>query len=90
MSQYDNDNTLVLFVNDYKAPGSNQPDYKGKATVGGVEFKCSGWKKEGKNTGSVYLSVKLTPSVGDEVGVATAAPATTPRSKPKNNDDIPF
>lgn len=88
MTQYDNDNTLVLFVNDYKAPGSNQPDYKGKATVGGVEFKCSGWKKEGKNTGSVYLSVKLTPSV-DEVA-APVAPSITPRSKPKNDDDIPF
>lgn len=87
MTQYDNDNTLVLFVNEYKAPGSNQPDYKGKATVGGAEFKCAGWKKEGKNTGNTYLSVKLTP-VEEEAEQPTPAPS--PRPKPKSNDDIPF
>lgn len=86
MTNFDNDNTLVLFVNEYKEPGSKQPDYKGKATVGGIDYKCAGWKKSGKNTGSTYLSVKLEPT---EAIAVTPAPPRTPKPKP-SEDDVPF
>lgn len=80
------DNTLVLFVNDNKTQ-EKQPDYRGKATVGGVEYKCAGWKQTGRNTGTVYLSVKL-----EEVQDEPIAQLPPPKPKPKSFDDeeIPF
>lgn len=80
------DNTLVLFVNDNKTQ-EKQPDYRGKATVGGVEYKCAGWKQIGKNTGTVYLSVKL-----EEVQDEQSAPLPPPKPKPRpaDEDEIPF
>lgn len=79
------DNTLVLFVNDNKST-EKHPDYRGKATVAGIEYKCAGWKRVGKDTGKVYLSVKLEEADG---GYAAAMPA--PKPKPQASDDeIPF
>lgn len=78
------DNTLVLFVNEYKEKDT-QPDYKGKATVNGIEYKCAGWKKIGGKTNAVYLSVKLTPAEEE-----ATRPVPAPKPKPTFEDDIPF
>lgn len=82
-----NDNTLVLFVNEYKQT-ENQPDYKGKATVDGKEYKCAAWKQVGKNTGKAYLSVRLTPEI--EIEIPESKPKPAPRPKAADEDDIPF
>lgn len=80
-----NDNTLVLFVNEYKQT-ENQPDYKGKATVDGKEYKCAAWKQVGRQTGKTYLSVKLTPEIELDM-----PEVKKPKSQPHPDDDeIPF
>jgi len=86
-----NDNTLVLFANEYKTT-ERHPDYKGKAVIDGKNYKCAGWKQTGRNTGKAYLSVKFTPD--EDSAFAAAAPAVAPpppRRKPNRDDDeIPF
>lgn len=84
-----NDNTLVLFVNEYKEKDT-QPDYKGKGTVNGTEYKAAGWKKVGGKTNATYISIKLTPV--EEEAFMTAPVQTAPKPKPRmaSEDDIPF
>lgn len=54
------DNTMrgALFINDKKRAGKQDPDYTGKAEVGGVEYWLSGWKNESED-GVKYLSVSF-------------------------------
>lgn len=87
MADYSNDNTLVLFVNENKVEGSKQPDYKGKATVEGKEYKCAGWKKIGKTSGKPYLSVVFEDA---DAFKAEAAPAPRAKTASAGSDDIPF
>jgi hypothetical protein len=62
MTEYDNELTFVLFLNDKK--NENQPDRWGFATVGGVEYKMSGWNKQTKRGDTI--SGKLTPPQEDD------------------------
>jgi hypothetical protein len=34
-----------LFTNDDKTPGDTRPDFRGKALIGGVEYRVSAWKQ---------------------------------------------
>lgn len=52
------DNSFVLFINDRKEPGSNQPDRRGKLTVNGEEYDLSGWIKTNER-GETYLSGRV-------------------------------
>ena len=58
MTEYDNKNRGVMFVNDRKEPGSNKPDRTGTLNVEGVEYFLDGWIKSAKN-GSKFLSVSI-------------------------------
>lgn len=72
------DNDGVLFKNLDKQ-NENHPDYKGSATVNGVEYWLSSWINESKN-GTKYMSVKFKPK--DDVqkqGVQQAYQATNQR-----------
>lgn len=85
-----NDNTLVLFINEYKEKDT-QPDYKGKGTIGGKEFKAAGWKKIGGKTNTVYLSVKLTPEEDEEQVIPRNLKAhPTSTAKSSFDEEIPF
>lgn len=42
-------NSGVLFKNNRKQEGSNQPDYSGTGNWQGQDFQISAWLKEGKN-----------------------------------------
>lgn len=42
------DNSGILFVNDKKEQ-PNHADYKGTATIDGVDYYLSAWKKNGKS-----------------------------------------
>lgn len=53
MEKYDNSG--ILFINDKKET-EKHPDFKGNATIGGVEFWVSAWKKKGKNANFLGLS----------------------------------
>ena len=57
-TEYSNLNRGVLFVNDRKAPGSNQPDRTGTLNVEGVEYFLDGWLKELAG-GKKFMSVSI-------------------------------
>ena len=84
MTQYTNESTFVLFIND-KGTNPKRPDYKGKIYLGGEEFKLSGWltmKKDG--TGQQYIRGKVEKAQAVEgqpatnAGFPTAAPSNIP------------
>ena len=78
-----------LFRNDDKEEGSKHPDYKGSATINGVQYWLSSWLNTGKN-GKKYMQIRFKPK---EERAATPAPAPKPKVDPAfNNDpsDIPF
>jgi hypothetical protein len=53
------DNSGILFRNEDKAPGNEKDrDYKGEATIAGVEYWLSGWVKEGKRGKFMTFSFK--------------------------------
>lgn len=58
MSDYDNTNSGVLFVNQYKEDGDSRPDFVGKLDVEGKEYRLAGWKNTSK-AGKRYISVKI-------------------------------
>lgn len=55
---YDNTNSGLLFPNDRKEK-ENQPDFTGKLDVNGKEYRLSGWKKKGKQSGKPFISVSI-------------------------------
>jgi hypothetical protein len=58
MAEYDNTNTFALFKND-KGDNPKRPDYTGNLNVDGIEFRVSGWVREGKNGKFISGSVQL-------------------------------
>ena len=97
MSDYDNTNRGVLFVNDRKEPGSNKPDRTGTLNVDGVEYFLDGWIKKSQ-AGVPFLSVSVKRK-DKQPGQQASAPAPKPqRQAPaqSSNDfadmdsDIPF
>lgn len=48
------DNTGVLFIN--QKSNDRQPDFKGNITIGGVEYRVAGWKKQSAS-GKNYISL---------------------------------
>lgn len=78
------DNNGTLGRNDKKAK-SEQPDHKGQATVGGVEYWISAWIKE--SASGKFFSLSFTPKD------AASGPKTaiSPEERKKIEDDeIPF
>ena len=51
------DNSGILFRNSDKSGGRDR-DYKGEATISGVEYWMSGWIKEGKKGKFMTFSFK--------------------------------
>ena len=56
--QFDPTNRGALFVNDKKAPGSNQPDRTGSINIEGVEYFIDGWLKKSA-AGNPFMSVSV-------------------------------
>jgi hypothetical protein len=73
MADYDNTNTFVLFKND-KGDNPKRPDYTGNANVDGVEFRISGWIREGANGKFISGSVQMKEAA----------------KSVENNEDVPF
>jgi hypothetical protein len=77
------DNSGSLSKNDRKEKDSH-PDIKGKATIGGVEYWISGWRKE--NDRGAWYSLSFTPK-----DAQAEQPAQRGGGKPAALDyDIPF
>ena len=58
MTEYDNNRTGVLFTNNKRTEGSNQPAYNGKCEIDGKKYQLSAWIKEGANCGK-FLSISI-------------------------------
>jgi hypothetical protein len=77
MADKQHDNSGILFRNHDKS-GERDRDYKGEATISGVEYWMSGWIKEGKKGKFMTFSFKQKDALKEMAG---AAP---------HSDDIPF
>lgn len=75
------DNSGSMSRNDRKEKETH-PDYKGKATINGVEYWISGWKKENDN--GPWLSLAFEPK---EKKVEKSAPR---RSSSRFDDEPAF
>ena len=58
MAEYDNTNTFALFKND-KGDNPKRPDYTGNLNVDGIEFRVSGWVREGSKGKLISGTVQL-------------------------------
>ena len=93
MSQYDNNLTGVLFVND-KQGNEKRPDWKGSAEIDGVNYWVSGWARESAR--GPLISLKLEKKEQQTAAPKPAAPAYIPPAAPAPSgksddfDDIPF
>jgi hypothetical protein len=62
-----------LFKND-KGDNPKRPDYTGNANVDGIEFRISGWIREGANGKFISGSVQMKEAA----------------KSAENNEDVPF
>ena len=91
---YDNSNRGAIWAND-KREKESHPHFKGKATVDGVEYYVSAWKRgDGAKPNSPSLSfsfVKVDDVKEKNLGQANQA-LNTPSPPPvmDYDDDIPF
>jgi len=74
MTNFDNDLSGVLFRNDKQ--NSRQPDYRGSATISGVEY----WISAARNPGSKFMSLAFQEK---EEKLSTTSGASV-------DEDIPF
>lgn len=79
MSDYDNNNSGVLFKNE-KEEGSKQPDYKGTAEVNGKQLEIAAWIRTSK-TGKKFMSLKFQEPRQKK---------DAPKGKPDMDDDAGF
>lgn len=75
------DNSGAIFRNAEKK-SERSPDYGGKAVIGGVEYRISGWIKQ--NPRGNFLSLAFS-----EIDAAQA-PAPRKPQPPAADDDLPF
>lgn len=87
MSEYDNELKGALFKNKNMREGKKDPEYKGSATIGGVEYWVSSWINTSK-AGEKYMSMNFKPKEQQ----AAPAPANVPQPAAalEFDDEIPF
>ena len=99
MSDYDNNNTIVLFKNEKRTPENNQAVYRGTVNMDGKEKNVSVWIRTATGKGKLPEGTKFLGGELDEYNPnRTDGPGTgtTPETKPPvaaapaQEDDIPF
>jgi len=85
MAEKTYDMSGILFRNEEKEPGDKRPDYTGKMTVKGVEYRMAGWIKESQN-GKKFMTLNL------QLPKERSAPAVNKPAPPPmdDSDDVPF
>lgn len=92
MSEYDNELRGALFKNKNMREGKKDPEYKGNATIGGVEYWVSAWLNTSKS-GEKYMALKYQPKGADKYAPAQTQikPETVPAdTDPFHDDPLPF
>jgi len=79
----DRNNSGVLFKNDRKEKDTH-PDYKGHATLDGVDYYVSSWIRTSKKDGGKFMSLAFVPK-GEQKAKAIQASRDL-----IDDDDIPF
>ena len=91
------DNSGMLYKNQFKRKGDNQPSMRGFVTVGGVEYHVTAWTRFSQKDGSKGLSMQFQrrdewqrerEEYKAKNGGGAAAPAPAPA--PADDDDMPF
>jgi hypothetical protein len=77
---YDNELKGVLFKNKDKRPDKKDADYRGNATINGIEYWVDSWVNDAKS-GEKYMALKF--KAKDQQAPAKAEPEPF-------SDDIPF
>lgn len=78
MTEYDNTNTFVLFLNDKKDKDDEEdrsPDRTGTLNVGGVEYFMDGWIRQGKKGPFLSGKIKKKQQQGSQRDRSNDAPA---------------
>jgi hypothetical protein len=95
MSDYDNNNRGAVWRNEKKAT-DRHPDFTGKATIDGVDYYVSAWKRgpdDNPKAPALRFSVTPVAEVAKQ-GMDQARQAAQPRTQPIpdafDEDDIPF
>lgn len=79
----DRNNSGVLFKNDRKEQ-EKHPDYKGHATLDGVDYYVSSWVRTSKRDGGKFMSLAFSPK-GER-----KEKAIQESRELLDDDDIPF
>ena len=79
----DNELKGVLFKNEKKT-SDNHPDYKGTATIGGVEYWLSSWINTSAKDGKKYMALSFQAKDHQQSNPVNDAGAKV------SDDDIPF
>jgi len=77
----------ALFRND-KGDNPARPDYRGRCTIGGTEYRISAWLRKAQATGMTFMSLAFT-AVEQAPPDAQAQPAAPAQAAPPA-DDVPF
>jgi uncharacterized protein (DUF736 family) len=77
MTKQQYDNTGVIFKNEDKQ-SEKHADYRGQATVDGVDYWLDGWTRVSSRNGNRFISFKLKPK------------QPTTAAKPDFNSEMPF
>lgn len=83
--EYDNTNSGAIFKNENKT-ADNQPDYRGKINVDGVEKQISLWVRKSKDGSKTFFSAKISEPYNKE----TQPSNTPPPIQNEADDDLPF
>jgi hypothetical protein len=84
MAYEQRDNSGTLSKNDFKK-AAKQPDYRGTAMIGGVEYSIGAWIKEG-NKGKFF---SMSFSIKEEQQKSYSKSTNQPTSA-QIDDEIPF
>lgn len=81
------DNTGVLFSNSKSNP--KQPDYKGSAKIGSIEYFLAAWKQTSKS-GNEYFSLVFEEAQKKDITRGMVKPDFKGKHEPFIDDELPF
>jgi hypothetical protein len=84
---FNNELRGALFRND-KGDNPARPDYRGRCTINGTEYRISAWLRKAQATGVTFMSLAFTANVSQPD--AQAQPTAQPQAQPVAADDVPF